>query len=214
MRTTAEAQRHAEFERQTRDADFIRQRIDVDRRRGKRDFLRRKRASDFTVAEIFFLLAGGDVWMDRLGGHHHSELAEDVFDQIMRGLDGQWPQDLYLSPWAKASGHRRQPCHDSQLCEATCANCNLYLCRVCGCSEGSLLPFCPNRRLTAAEEQTCYNHYLAGTGPFAKLTVETIDEAIKACGTYLTDDVGISDTSRLYDAVCELGRCTSGEEVQ
>lgn len=49
-----------------------------------------------------------------------------------------------------------------------CVVCNLYICAVCGGSEGSLLPACPGRRLTFEEDRANYAHYCAGTGPFAK----------------------------------------------
>lgn len=49
----------------------------------------------------------------------------------------------------------------------TCNICNLFICAVCGGSEGSLLPTCPGRRLTPEEDKENYRMYCAGTGPFA-----------------------------------------------
>lgn len=49
----------------------------------------------------------------------------------------------------------------------TCTVCNLYICSICGGSEGSLLPECPGRRLTADEDAANYQHYVNKTGPFS-----------------------------------------------
>jgi hypothetical protein len=43
----------------------------------------------------------------------------------------------------------------------------LTYCVICGGSEGSLLPRCPGKQLTAAEDEQNYADYCAGTGPFA-----------------------------------------------
>lgn len=96
-----------------------------------------------------------------------------------------------------------------------CVVCNLYICDVCGGSEGSLLPFCPGRRLTVAEDAANYRHYGDGTGPFARATTSTLEAAVKACAARFMDDVGSMPpprpgAHRLYAAVCSLSRHVGG----
>lgn len=45
--------------------------------------------------------------------------------------------------------------------------CDLFLCAVCDGFEGSLLPFCPGRKLTPEQHETHYADYCNGTGLFA-----------------------------------------------
>lgn len=85
----------------------------------------------------------------------------------------------------------------------------LSICTVCGCYEGSLLPFCPERPIDFDEQQRIYKHYCAGTGPFARATLENISAAYQACYSYYFDDVGSmppprEGARRLFYAVCAL----------
>lgn len=75
----------------------------------------------------------------------------------------------------------------------------LSFCEVCGGMEGSLLPFCPGRRLSIEEDQANYAQYCAGTGPFAKCTLETVTEAIDA-----VLDRNSQGSCDLLDALLEL----------
>lgn len=63
----------------------------------------------------------------------------------------------------------------STCTDTSCPICEggLFLCSVCGGSEGSLLPSCPGRQLTYEEDQENYRHFCADTGPFAKTGAET-----------------------------------------
>jgi hypothetical protein len=102
-------------------------------------------------------------------------------------------------------GHVRET-HEN--CDrVACCVCELYVCKVCGCLEGSLLPVCPGRRVTMEEQDAYYKHYCAGTGPFARATFDTVDLAKNACYYRLHPQAFISTTRGariLYDAVCEL----------
>jgi hypothetical protein len=69
------------------------------------------------------------------------------------------------------TGHRKRTHTEDEECPAKemmfCAICDLFICDVCGGIEGSLLPRCPNRRLTKEEDDANYQHFLDFTGPFA-----------------------------------------------
>lgn len=56
-----------------------------------------------------------------------------------------------------------------------CMYDSLTVCTLCGGVEGSLLPTCPKRRLTFAEDQANYMHYCNSTGPFAPRLVTAED---------------------------------------
>jgi hypothetical protein len=108
-------------------------------------------------------------------------------------------------------GHVRAKCGGCHNCREAldCVYDTLYICRVCGGAEGSLLPFCPGRKLTYDEDQTNYKHYCDGTGPFARATLETISWAYQACYEYYFGDVGSMPPNRegarlLFYAVCKL----------
>lgn len=75
--------------------------------------------------------------------------------------------------------------HVSGCAYVTCGGCRpdtgmdctyeaLSCCEVCDCYEGSLLPFCPGRRVSYDESQAYYEHYCAGTGPFARRTFKNV----------------------------------------
>jgi hypothetical protein len=88
----------------------------------------------------------------------------------------------------EATGHRYGRCTGDH---ATCPGCrgdgldcfyeSLSVCKVCGCLEGSLLPFCPGRLVTMDEQDAYYAHYCASTGPFARASTETIELPYQAC---------------------------------
>jgi len=151
----------------------VRAEIDAARRKGKRNYLRGLPASGFTVDDIALLLSEGSVYQQRLGCHVLSEYHEREYDRMMTAqVDHKWPYDLNLSDWEVRTQHRRQPCKGH--CSDSCSNCNLFICAICHGSEGSLLPYCPDRRLTGAEDAKNYEHYCAGTGPFAKASFENL----------------------------------------
>lgn len=117
--------------------------------------------------------------------------------------------------YQRAVGHRYQRCTRATTgtCTGGCADGHdcfyetLAVCAVCGSLEGALLPFCPERRLTHDDEQRHYQHFCAGTGPFASLTFGNVDKAKHACYDRLHPRVHLSTSAgarRLYDAVCEL----------
>lgn len=66
----------------------------------------------------------------------------------------------------------------------------LSYCAVCDCYEGSLLPFCPGRKVSYDESQVFYEHYCAGTGPFARRTFKNVEAADLASFDRLYEDVG------------------------
>jgi hypothetical protein len=98
------------------------------------------------------------------------------------------------------NGHVRETHEHCNL--NTCVICDLYCCKVCGCAEGSLLPVCPDRRVSMEEQDAYYKHYCAGTGPFARATRDTVDVAKAACLDRL--QLRRISSGRLYDAVSDL----------
>jgi hypothetical protein len=108
-------------------------------------------------------------------------------------------------------GHIRAT-HDN--CERpTCLVCDLFICTICGCMEGSLLPVCPGRRVTAEEQDAYYTHYCAGTGPFARATFDMVDAARAQCYERCYPGLALRPSSKgaldLYDAVFELWLVTN-----
>ena len=91
--------------------------------------------------------------------------------------------------------------------------CELFICKVCGCMEGSLLPVCPGRRVSMEEQDRFYAHYCAQTGPFARLTRETATAARQATYVYMLRQGTLRAPTRgsqlLYDAVYELWKVVS-----
>jgi len=72
---------------------------------------------------------------------------------------------IVRSAYEIRSGHRRR------ICDVTCDGCmicngGLFHCTICNGAEGSLLPKCPGRKLSQAEDDIVYQHYMNGTGPF------------------------------------------------
>ncbi len=88
----------------------------------------------------------------------------------------------------------------------------LACCAVCDCYEGSLLPFCPGRRVSLGEAELFYAHYCAGTGPFAKATKETVVAARNACWQHLTASTSVGSV-QLYSAVAAMMRMVLHEEA-
>lgn len=167
-------------------AATIKAEIDEERRRGKRALLRTLNSATFTVDDIAILLSNGSCYQQRMACHVLSERDEDEYDRMLRSSlamreqpFGKWPRDLDLSDWERRTGHRRRPCRTH--CSDSCSNCNLFICDICGGSEGSLLPYCPERRLPADEDSANYAHYCAGTGPFAKASFDNLTEAKDRC---------------------------------
>lgn len=116
------------------------------------------------------------------------------------------------------NGHVIRRCTAGQG-DGSCSGCRnpaldcmyeaLCVCATCGCYEGSLLPFCPGREVGLDEQAKIYKHYCAGTGPFARATLENISAAYEACYKYLYEDVGSmpphrEGAHRLFYAVCAL----------
>lgn len=103
------------------------------------------------------------------------------------------------------NGHVREThadCHN-----ISCCVCNLYICKVCGGAEGSLLPVCPGHQLTMDQHDANYAHYCADTGPFAQCVPLTVTAAKTRCYERLhpLPHIDSSEGARiLYDAVCEL----------
>lgn len=116
----------------------------------------------------------------------------------------------------EATGHKYGRCtRDHKTCPGCrdngldCFYDSLSCCKVCGCLEGSLLPFCPGRLVTMDEQDAYYAHYCAATGPFARATLDTVGEASRACHSYYADDVGSMPPPRpgawkLHVAVTDL----------
>lgn len=111
--------------------------------------------------------------------------------------------------------HHREdgPCPGCRQEGMDCMYSSLSICHVCGGSEGSLLPFCPERQLTIEEDQQNYKHYCDGTGPFAKATYETLEVVRHTCYWRLfpqpLDKLSLPTESsigarQLYDAVSDL----------
>jgi hypothetical protein len=71
------------------------------------------------------------------------------------------------SAWELESGHRAERHMDCDRTACPICEGGLTYCVICGGSEGSLLPRCPGKQLTAAEDEQNYADYCAGTGPFA-----------------------------------------------
>lgn len=93
----------------------------------------------------------------------------------------------------KAKEDGRCPgCRDGMDCRYD----SLAHCGVCGGMEGSLLPFCPGRTLTYAEDEANYRHYCESTGPFARATLETVVPAWEFAHKYYNEDVGSMPPSR------------------
>lgn len=63
------------------------------------------------------------------------------------------------------SGHAWHTCDDER-----CNVClgGLAMCTMCGGAEGSLLPVCPGKVLSADEHDANYHAYCTSTGPFAQ----------------------------------------------
>lgn len=186
------------------DPRTVKDRIDEARRQGKRSFLRQRQAAEFTVDDIAWLLAAGSCFKPSLGSHCLSQFDEDQYDEMLMRIVGMaWPRDINLSPWEVSSGHRRTPCRWDHICTDGCNNCNLYICSLCGGSEGSLLPYCLMRQLSQAEDEANYAHYCAGTGPFASASFKNLTEAVERCEerwrTYKTPG-----SEALYHAVWHL----------
>lgn len=186
----------------------VRAEIDEARRRGKRSYLRGLPASGFTVADVALLLDEGSVYQQRMACHVLTARHEEEYDRMMTAQVGyKFNRDLMLSPWEVATNHRRTPCRTH--CSDSCSNCNLYICSICGGSEGSLLPFCPNRKLTADEDSRHYAHYCARSGPFAKPTWEDLAAAKDACYERLSDRATwTAGSEQLYHAVWNLWNYT------
>ncbi len=77
---------------------------------------------------------------------------------------------MSLNEFEQKSGHRRAICDPlTERCiNGYCSICELYLCKICGGFEGSLLPQCPGHQLTLEEHDRNYEHYCQNTGPFAE----------------------------------------------
>ncbi len=77
---------------------------------------------------------------------------------------------IYHRCTRQATGHCSGCYEDSGL---DCMYDVLAVCKVCGGSEGSLLPTCPERWLTIEEDAANYEHYCHKTGPFEKIDDDT-----------------------------------------
>lgn len=69
--------------------------------------------------------------------------------------------------------------HDYLDCKCDRVGCmfcdgGLAACTICGGLEGSLLPTCPGRMMTAEESDQAYSDYCNGTGPYAGLVIGVI----------------------------------------
>lgn len=120
-----------------------------------------------------------------------------------------------------SSEWERQTGHVAFVCRCTRNNCQfcdggLTTCVTCGGFEGSLLPYCPGRKLSQHEDSLNYIHYCDRTGPFAQATVETVNEAKWTCyhrlyphsGSARGDKHDLIESSpgarALFEAVSEL----------
>lgn len=84
-------------------------------------------------------------------------------------------EDNHGHVWAKCTMKEKGHCG---WCKGEGMDCMaevLSICTVCMGSEGSLLPKCPGRNLSFDEDQANYQHYCAGTGPFAELIERYVD---------------------------------------
>ncbi len=92
--------------------------------------------------------------------------------------------------------------HDYHNCQRTpgdssCGGCRvdgqdclyetLSVCKVCGCLEGALLPYCPGRQLSFEESEAAYTHYCSGTGPWASARLDNVQEAVAFAVTYIRE---------------------------
>lgn len=110
--------------------------------------------------------------------------------------------DPVVSDWTQRTGHVQAECSRGD-CGGTCVCCTLSVCSICGCYEGSLLPYCPGRCVTLDEQDAFYKHYCDGTGPFAKPNSVNLALATALASEHYQSTLSPGAHS-LYDALLTL----------